>query len=108
MSYRVESKFMEGTLFLQTTLVHGKEAKRAQGLPRGGREGEWGALIGRAPGEMVEWGALIGRAPGEMVGLAALLLGDLGVRPSEKARFWAGEREFGAKRKKGRSSARLK
>ena len=58
----------------------------ARGLPRAGREGEWGALIGRAPGEMV--------------GLAALLLGDFGVRPSEKARFWAGEREFGAKRKK--------
>ena len=49
----MESKFMEGTLFLQTTLIHGKEAKRAQGLPRAGREeGEWGGLIGRAPGEM--------------------------------------------------------
>ena len=94
MSYRVESKFMEGTLFLQTTLVPGKEAKMAQGLPRAGREGEWVALIGRAPGEMV--------------GLAALLLGDFGVGPSERARFWAGGREFGAKRKKRRSSARLK
>jgi len=33
--------------------------------------------------------------------LAALLLGDFGVRPSEKAGFWAGEREFGAKRERG-------
>ena len=65
---------MEGTLFLQTTLVPGKEAKIAKGLPRAGREGEWGALIGRAPGEIV--------------GLAALLLGDFGARPSEKARFF--------------------
>ena len=72
---------MEGTLFLQTTLVPGKEAKRAQGLPRAGREGEWGALIGRAPGEMV--------------GLAALLLGDFGVRPSEKARFSAPPPQMG-------------
>ena len=43
----------------------------------------------------------LGELLGKWVVLAARLLGDFGVRPSEKARFWAGEREFGAKRKRG-------
>ena len=50
----------------------------------------------------------LGELLGKWVVLAARLLGDFGGRPSEKAGFWAGEREFGAKRKKRRSSARLK
>ena len=41
----------------------------------------------------------MGELLGKWVVLAALLLGDFGVRPSEKARFWAGERDFGAKGK---------
>ena len=77
---------MEGTLFLQTTLVPGKEAKRAQGLPRAGREGEWGALIGRAPGEMGG------------VGSSAWRLKILGRRAIAVS---AGERESGRRGKRG-------